>query len=477
MHGEMCGCGAITVQPVRATAASPKCRAVIGLLSPAGSGSGRAAQEGKSVMPAIAEETVQLCPECGSEIRGDSRFTLWCTACDWNVDPGTPQPDLGRLERAGRVLARRHGEQLLAEMLSGSDGRPRRDASAVAATVLAGTVHSITVVLAVGGLWCVVAGWGGIGVAAGLVLVALAWVLAPRVGRLPGDRPVLLRADAPELFALVDEVAAAVGTRSVHAIAVDGSINAAVTTYGIRGRRLLVLGMPLWEVLTPEERVALLGHELAHYANGDIRNGLVVGTAVRSLTVWHRIVEPLAHPTGLEVIVNALYVLPRLLIGGLLILLIRLTSRAGMRAEYLADRLAARTASTPAAVGLMDRLLITQSLGVWLRTEANRAALRGPRSTRHATDRADELWARLTAYATSIPEHEYERQRRAGARRGHQVDATHPPTHLRRACLLAGQSETAAVTPKAHQSDLITAELAAARTEVARRLLRGAIDN
>ncbi|MGW5329672.1 M48 family metallopeptidase [Streptomyces sp. NPDC004014] len=77
------------------------------------------------------------------------------------------------------------------------------------------------------------------------------------------------------------------GTHSVHAVAVDGSINASVMTYGVRGRRLLVLGMPLWEVRTPEERIALLGHELAHYANGDTRNGLVVGTAVRTLALWH----------------------------------------------------------------------------------------------------------------------------------------------------------------------------------------------
>ncbi|MFF4154494.1 M48 family metallopeptidase [Streptomyces sp. NPDC001651] len=112
------------------------------------------------------------------------------------------------------------------------------------------------------------------GIVAGLVLLALAWLLAPRPGRLPEGWPALLRADAPELFALVDEVARSVG-QSVHAIAVDRNINAAVTTHGIRRRWLLVLGMPLWEILTPEERIALLGHELAHCANGDIRNGVV----------------------------------------------------------------------------------------------------------------------------------------------------------------------------------------------------------
>ncbi|MFE9612963.1 M48 family metallopeptidase [Streptomyces sp. NPDC006012] len=423
-------------------------------------------------MPDVARETTQPCPECGTEIRGDSRFTVWCAACDWNVDPEEARPDTGRLERAERALARRHGEQLLAEMLSGREPRPRRDASAVTATALALTVHGVTLALAVGGVWCVVAGWGGAGVVAGLVLLALAWGFAPRVRRLPDDRPVLFRADAPELFALADEVARAVGTRSVHAIAVDGSINAAVTTYGVRGRRLLVLGMPLWEVLTPEERIALLGHELAHYANGDTRNGLMVGTAVRTLTLWHHTLRPLPHPSAIEMAVNALYVVPRLLVRGALALFVRLTSRAGTRAEYLADRLAARTASTQAAVGLMDRLLITGPLGLLLRSEANRAALGGSRSAREATARADALWGRLTAYAASVPEHEYERQRRAGARRGHQVDATHPPTHLRRVCLLAAEPVAAAVVPQARRTERIATELAAARTEVARRLLR-----
>ncbi|MPY30946.1 M48 family metalloprotease [Streptomyces adustus] len=423
-------------------------------------------------MPDIATETTQSCPECGAEIRGDSRFTVWCAACDWNVDPERPRPDPGRLERAERVLARRHGEQLLAEMSSGQEARPRRDASAVSATVLALIVHGVTLALAVLGVWCVVAGWGGIGMVAGPVPLLMAWALAPRVRRLPDDWPVLFRTDAPELFALVDEVAQAVGTRSVHAIAVDGSINASVTTYGVRGRRLLVLGMPLWEVLTPEERIALLGHELAHYANGDTRNGLVVGTATRSLALWYNTLRPHQHPTAIEMAVNVLYVVPRLLVWGTLVLHVRLTSRAGIRAEYLADRLAARTASTQAAVGLMDRLLVAGSYGVLLRSETNRAALGGPRSTRDAMARADELWGRLTAFAASIPEHEYERQRRAGARRGHQVDTTHPPTHLRRAGLLGGETVAAVVVPQARRSEQIAAELAKARAEVARCLLR-----
>ncbi|GAQ66929.1 hypothetical protein [Streptomyces scabiei] len=61
-------------------------------------------------MPAITGETTRPCPQCGVEMRVDDRFTVWCAACDWNVDPEGQGPDAGRLERAARALARRHGE-------------------------------------------------------------------------------------------------------------------------------------------------------------------------------------------------------------------------------------------------------------------------------------------------------------------------------------------------------------------------------
>ena len=338
-------------------------------------------------MSAVAEETTQPCPECGAQIRSDRRFTAWCAACDWNVDPEEPQPEPTRFERAEQALARRHGEQLVAEMLSGHDPRPQRDASAVLAFALALAVHAVTVALAVAGVWCVVAGRGGLGVVAGLLLLALAVVLGPRFGRLPDDRPVLFRADAPELFALIDEIAAVVGTGGVHAVVVDESVNAGVTTYGVRRRRLLTLGMPLWEVLAPQERLAVLGHELGHYANGDTRHGFVVATAVHALSLWHHTLRPLRDPSPAEMIVNALYIVPRVLVRGVHGLLLRLTTRAGLRAEYLADRHAARVASTQAAASSMDRLLIADSLTVLLRSEANKAALSGSRSTREAAAR------------------------------------------------------------------------------------------
>jgi heat shock protein HtpX len=72
------------------------------------------------------------------------------------------------------------------------------------------------------------------------------------------------REEAPTLFAVVDRVASAVGTRAPRVIAVGSNYNAAVSAYGLRRRRVLYLGLAMWGVLTPQQLVALLGHELGH---------------------------------------------------------------------------------------------------------------------------------------------------------------------------------------------------------------------
>jgi len=415
---------------------------------------------------------VSSCPRCGVEIRADRRFTTWCAACDWNVDPQQSDAEKKRgLERVRRRLARRYGERLFAE-LSGVDGRrPRsgRTASGLLAYTIALAVHGVTVALAAGGVWFVVNGWGGIGMVPGLLLTALAWSLRPRLNRLPRNAHVLLRNDAPELYALIDEVARAVGARGVDVVIVDDEPNASVTQLGVR-RRLLTLGLPLWEVLTPQERIALLGHEFGHFTLGDTRHGMVVGSAYNSLVTWHYYVEPAEDSQVVEVIANVLYFLPRWLIAGVVMLLDLLTSQASQRSEYLADSAAAHTGSTQAAVGLMDRLLVTNSVVTALHRETNSRRMRG--GVRVSAQDADGLWEALAAHMASIPESEYERQRRAGALRGHSVDASHPPTHLRRRLLLARTPVPASVTADADRADRIVAELADVRTALARDVVR-----
>ncbi|WP_411085103.1 hypothetical protein [Streptomyces sp. 061-3] len=158
------------------------------------------------------DQCVQPCPECGTEIRTDPGFVVWCAACDWNMDPGEPEETPGRLERLRRRLARQHGEKLLTEVTAGEPLRPRRDGASVLAYTIALAVHGATAALGVTGMLLVVLGWGSALPLVGAVLPGIAWHLRPRFEQLPDDEPVLHRADAPQLFAEV------VGTAGVQAV-------------------------------------------------------------------------------------------------------------------------------------------------------------------------------------------------------------------------------------------------------------------
>ncbi|MFG2621242.1 M48 family metalloprotease [Streptomyces sp. NPDC048507] len=416
------------------------------------------------------------CPECRGPVPVHETYVEWCSACDWNVDPGAPDPEPGRIAAFRRRLAHAYGEQLAAELEHGADadGPRRRDASAALAQGVSVLVHSLTALLVVGGTLLIVLGWAtGVQPVVGALLLGVAAVLRPRPGRLPKDAQVLYRADAPELFGLVDEIASALGTTGVHAVVVEPRPNAAVTTYGLRQRRVLYLGLALWEVLGPQERVALLGHELGHFAHGDIRRSRLTSAALHSLSVWYYLLAPTPPTRLLDRFVNACVFLPRCVALGLLQLLDGLTLRASQRAEYLADASAARVGSSAAATALMDRLLIARAVGEGLRRESVAAGMRGGRAGRAAREEAERgLWERLAARFTAVPEREYERLRRVAARRGHSVDATHPPTHLRRRLVAAGVPHTALVSLTGRREAAVAAELAAARAVTARQVIR-----
>ncbi|MCX4553934.1 M48 family metallopeptidase [Streptomyces sp. NBC_01387] len=414
----------------------------------------------------------QDCPECGAAVVKNERFVTWCLACDWNADPGAPEPEPGRLDAARRKLARRHGEQLYTELSQGGELRPHRDLISVLAQVVALAVHAVTAALAVAGVLLVVLGWSTVvQPVCGLALILLAVGLRPRFMRFPEGGVPLHRTDAPALFGLIDRVAESVGTRGVDVVLVDASANAAVTAWGIRRRRLLFLGLCLWEPLAPQERIALLGHELGHYANGDIRHGAVIAPAFESLSFWYSALAPTSRPTLQQTLVDWALALPRWMVIGTALLLDHLTLRATQRGEYLADRKGARAGSSEAAVALMDRLSASSAVEDELRrlSVAARSRSRG----RDARTVGPELWERVVDHTASVPEHERERLRRVSVRRGHSVNSTHPPTHLRRQLLAESEPCAAEVVADSATVEAVAAELAGARAVVARAVVRG----
>ncbi|ROP55570.1 hypothetical protein [Streptomyces sp. PanSC9] len=124
---------------------------------------------------------------------------------------------------------------------------------------------------------------------------------------------------------------------------------------------------------------------------------------------------------------------------------------------------------------MLDRLLLSDSVVTALNREVNAAARGGAHSGGRDDTRANGLWEHLVADLDSVPELERERLRRAGALRGHSVDDTHPPTHLRQQCLLVGEPVPATVTCDQETTGAIAAELAEARRKVARGIMRDGV--
>jgi Zn-dependent protease with chaperone function len=79
--------------------------------------------------------------------------------------------------------------------------------------------------------------------------------------------PVLARVDAPLLFSTIEKVGRRLGVRPPSQVRLTYLPCCGVVAWG-RSRALLI-GLPLFRVLTQGELRAILGHELAHLARGD----------------------------------------------------------------------------------------------------------------------------------------------------------------------------------------------------------------
>jgi Zn-dependent protease with chaperone function len=299
-------------------------------------------------------------------------------------------------------------------------------------------------------------------VPAALIALDLAWLLRPRPGRFPSPAQSLDRTAAPRLFALLDRIGAEAGAPRVDMVAITGEVNASYGTYGWRRRRLIEIGYPLWVLLTPQERVSLLAHELAHAGNGDDRRGLVVGGALHSLMEVRRVTTFAWRPgDGISrLFTHGFLALAGLPVRALLLLLGLLFHRSSQRAEHRADEMQARIAGPVATASLLD-VLITRgdSVSAFLNSSAVAVG-------------TDPLWTALRTQLGALPESELERHRGTARLEKRTVDSTHPPTYLRLQRIAALPDTEPRV--RADEMETIDAELERAASRVAQALRENA---
>lgn len=392
------------------------------------------------------------CPSCGRGMRLDPRFIQWCVECGHGADPNPPQP--GKRERRREERERARSMRLFESLLTVPNLRPT-SGSGLAVTALSTIVHLTSLAVLVLPIWLVAATHGSFLSDIALVLGVLTFlaVLPRQALRRPPRDQGIGREQAPNLYELLDACAAELGCRTPAQVFVDTRYNASTGRSAFRGGPAVTLGMPLWAVLSGQERIALLGHELGHQVNGDPAHGTWAGSARWSLAQWMRVLNPsmssyersrnrymrrvVGRRTGagmggiaalLAPVVQVIVFLPFYLVAlGCSTLLTRLDLRCGQRAEYLADELGARLAGSEAAGGLLGKLALADSVDWFIR-----AARNGPGTgRREAAPARPDLWLRLAQFVDSIPETERQRRRLVDEARNTRTDRTHPANHLR----------------------------------------------
>ncbi len=404
-------------------------------------------------------ETTQ-CPQCGASIPNAPGWEMWCEACEWNLEgPAKPPEKKSRAE----IRAERRAEQLHREMMAASSDRRRHSAASWLTFAFALLVHLPAVVLLLAA--AAIVRWAGLDpplLVGAALLVGLAVVVRPRLGTLPKRGPVLTRSHAPTLFQVMDRISASLRARPVEWIAFDLDYNVSTAILGVGRRRLIAIGLPLWTILTPAERVAILAHEVAHDTNGDLSHNLVVGSALDILGTLSRWLSPprrLAKAqantiarTGEELAVLLMRGLSLMAYSCLRVLL-HYTRRASPRAEYLADEEMARVGSAQAAISGLDKLCLGRPFMFRLRAAAKR--------------REPDVWQALVEESKSFPARGHERLRRIARRSRQRADDTHPLTAFRIDALRRMPESPPLVVLSALQIEAIERELNGVREQLA----------
>lgn len=378
-------------------------------------------------MPTHASESWS-CPECGAETPVGEGLSRWCDKCNWNVEPYTRDEE-SFLARQYAQIGRRRGARILQKLVAAPVDalKPRLTASKVTALCVAIAVHGSSLVVFGLGLLLIVNYFPHVlAVALGIALCGLAWFLLPSFGKLPDD--VLPQSEFTALYTLVNDVARELSGQPINNIVVDETFNAGYATVGWRRIPVLWLGLPFWMSLRPQERVALLGHEIAHGVNGDSTRGGVIGTALHTLDTWIALLRANAFPSteASDVFSRAATWALSLPIAALQTFLAHLLWYDKQKAEFLADYLGATVAGTPATIGALTKTSLSGHFDDFLL-----------RRIYSSTQSGQQVLEQFREKIAELPEREMERVRRAAKLEGARLDSTHPPTVHRMAFLLA----------------------------------------
>jgi heat shock protein HtpX len=332
---------------------------------------------------------LDLCPSCAEPLNAPLHGAPWCPRCEWGLgelgkpprrgDAGRRQRLSERLDLAGRRTAYALNGRAWRELGSLADRKAPLTAGGVALIVVSAMLLAGAGILIGLGL-VLVARFPSPVFILGVLLVLVGVELRPRVPRMRLGYVELQRADAPGLFHIVDRAASAIGSRPIDSLGIDPSYNAMCGRSGLRRRRVLELGLPLWAALSGDGRLALLGHELGHLVNGDPGQALLTQPAMATFGRLAILTDP-SRPVRRHGFDATAEKVSRIVLAPLFAvcaiahyLLTWCALRQAQRAERAADQRAIDLGGTAGARDLTNALLFGDVISTRIRRLSSRTA-------------------------------------------------------------------------------------------------------
>lgn len=166
--------------------------------------------------------------------------------------------------------------------------------------------------------------------------VTILIAIFPRRNRYQPSGVRLTAENEPRLLSLIDEEARATGAEAPDEVYATLEVNAAVAQ--TRGRRVMIVGLPLLHVLSERGLRGIIAHEFGHYAGGDTRLGPWIWRTYDGVA---RTIDHLSDEDGDEGWTQKAVRLPFVWYGRAFM---RITAAIKRRQELAADRMAASRA-------------------------------------------------------------------------------------------------------------------------------------
>lgn len=342
-------------------------------------------------------------------------FVTWCSSCNWNVNPDQVHVKETLIERLNRRIGEKAMKSVQDEVMYQEEMKHPWTMSKLAAYGLATLIHSLALVCFYQAIMSLLFPRTLGGFVIGMVCAYISYYLFPKFGRLP--KRLLERNQYPAIHRLMELITEKMQTKPMDLIAESRDYNAYFSEAALFRKKVVAIGMPLFSVLSTQEKIAILAHEAAHSANRDITRRWYVGWAMNSLAAWYDMIVPSPYDS-----IFGRLVWLRMKLAGVIFWLFYLLGisvwRESQRAEYYADRLAGTIAGTDAAVSALEKLNYASTYYITVERIAQ---------YRYSKDLFDEF-RKMTA---NVPDREKLRLDRILEIYSARLDATHPPTRYR----------------------------------------------